>query len=108
MRIRRALLVALGVVALSATAPVAQAAGEPADYLVTLADRATDPAALAAGHGAQVGHVYRHALSGFSASLSPTAVAALRRDPRVRSVEPDAGVGGTPPTQATPGERAGA
>ncbi|MCO1582547.1 S8 family serine peptidase [Crossiella sp. SN42] len=106
MRIRRALLVALGVVALAATAPVAQAAGEPADYLVTLTDHATDPAALAAGHGAQVGHVYRHALSGFSASLSPVAVAALRRDPRVRSVEPDAVVRTTAQTVPTGVDRA--
>ncbi|MGO1051488.1 S8 family serine peptidase [Crossiella sp. CA198] len=106
MRIRSALLVALGVVALGVTVPVAEAAGPPADHLVTLTDGSTDPAALAARHSTRVGHVYRHALTGFAASLTPQAVAALRRDPRVRSVEPDQVVRTTAQTTPTGVERA--
>ncbi|XVV06095.1 S8 family serine peptidase [Actinosynnema sp. CA-248983] len=85
--------VLLGALALTASALPATAAADPvSDYVVVLRS-GTDPAALAAGvvdrHGGHVGHVYRHALTGFSATLPPTAASALRHDPRVASVEPD-------------------
>jgi len=53
----------------------------------------TDAAAKIAGtlaeeHGGSVGHVYQHALFGFSADLSASAAQALANDPRVRTVEP--------------------
>jgi subtilisin family serine protease len=104
MRIRRTLLAGLGLLALSAgtlaAAPAATsaAAGSPLSmesYVVVLRDDGarTDPAAFAARHvrehGGSTGHVYRHALRGFSATLTPAGAAALRHDPRVRSVEPD-------------------
>jgi subtilisin family serine protease len=61
--------------------------------MVVLDDAAGDPAALASGvarsHGGDVGHVYRHAVRGFSARLPAPAVEALRRHPRVRYVERD-------------------
>ena len=43
----------------------------------------------ARGHGAQVNHVYRHALNGYAATMSDKAAAEVARDPRVASVQPD-------------------
>jgi subtilisin family serine protease len=40
--------------------------------------------------GARIEHTYRAALDGFSATMTPAQAAALRRDPRVRAVTPDA------------------
>ncbi len=44
-------------------------------------------------HGTTVAHVYEHALKGYAADLSEGEMGAVRRDPRVRSVEPDQEVG---------------
>jgi subtilisin family serine protease len=44
---------------------------------------------LAAAHGGQVRHVYRHALLGFSVTLPARAAAELERDPRVLRVQED-------------------
>ncbi|MFE0152851.1 S8 family serine peptidase [Nonomuraea sp. NPDC059007] len=84
---------AVGLVAPPLATP-ASAAPEPlAGYVVLLGDANADPADVAARHvrrhGGQTGHVYRHALRGFSATLTPAAAEALRRDPRVTSVQPD-------------------
>ncbi len=82
----------LGWLSLAAPA-VAQEASEPAPYVVLLHATGTDPADLArqqvARHGGSVGHVYRQALKGFSAQLTPAGVAALRADARVAAIEPD-------------------
>lgn len=43
----------------------------------------------ASAYGATVGHVYGHALTGYSARMSPTAAARLAKDPRVASVQAD-------------------
>jgi serine protease len=65
-------------------------------YIVVLKDDEQSPAAasvareVTAAHGGRVHHTYRAALNGFAASLSPEAVAALRRDPRVKYVAEDA------------------
>lgn len=56
--------------------PAAGDAGELADELAT-------------GRGALVSHVYRAAISGFAAKLTPKQAKALARDPRVRAVTPD-------------------
>ena len=52
-----------------------------------------DPAAVAAEQATALGftvdHVYRSALTGFAADLTPPDLATLRRDPRVVVVEPD-------------------
>ncbi len=65
----------------------------PGQYLVLFDDDVADPAGLAAGlgqaHGLRLRHVYRHALKGFSAQIPDAAVEALRRNPRVRYVEPN-------------------
>lgn len=71
-------------------------------YIVVTRDDVSDPldvakpAAGAAGaDAAAVGeivptHVYRYALKGFAAQMSPAAVTRLRQDPRVAAVVPDA------------------
>src|SRR5690606_2200913 len=46
-------------------------------------------ASLAARSDARVERTYQNALTGFAAELSPAAAEALRKDPRVRYVEPD-------------------
>ena len=72
----------------------------PGRYIVTLKDTAAADAAgveaavnaaveEAATLGAEVQHVYRHALQGYAASMSPSVAATLTDDPRVSSVEPD-------------------
>ena len=65
----------------------------PGQYIVRFADDERDvPAlarALAAQHGGQVRHEYTSALKGFAARLPEQSVEALRRNPRVVSVEAD-------------------
>jgi subtilisin len=82
-----AALVAAAVVA-------APASSEPpaSSYIVVLADGANSPAvarAHARSAGAEVSHVYRHALTGYAARLTAAALAAVRADARVRYVTPD-------------------
>ena len=61
--------------------------------IVSFADDVANPRAVAQGllapHGGQLGHVYEHALKGFSGNLPAAAVAALRNNPAVKLVEPD-------------------
>src|SRR5439155_5638326 len=63
-------------------------------YIVVLADSAGDPGKVARDHtrrhGARVRHVYRHALKGYAAALSPNRLAELRADPRVEFVSEEA------------------
>lgn len=65
----------------------------PDHYIVVFRGSVRDPrtqaAALAARHGATVGHTYASALRGFSAVIPASAVAALTADPSVEYVEPD-------------------
>jgi subtilisin family serine protease len=69
----------------------AGAAEIPGAYIVTL--RSGDPAAAAMDaqrrRGAEVEHVYRHALRGYAARMSARAAAALARQADVASVIPD-------------------
>ncbi|MEU6893983.1 protease inhibitor I9 family protein [Streptomyces sp. NPDC046557] len=74
--------------------PAPVAAPAPAHwptYLVTVR-RGMDPALLAGHHGITPVHVFRTAMNGFAAPLSPAQVAALRANPLVESIEED-GVG---------------
>ncbi|MEU8775084.1 protease inhibitor I9 family protein [Streptomyces sp. NPDC048606] len=67
------------------------AAVAPADwptYLVTVHE-ALDPASVAEAYGITPVHVFRTALNGFAARLSPEQVSALRAAPIVESVEED-------------------
>jgi subtilisin len=86
------LLATLVVVAL-VPASSAGAAQPRAGYVVVLKGSAGSAEVVAKRHagrfGASVSHVYRNALSGYSATLSPSRVAALRADPGVAAVVPD-------------------
>jgi subtilisin family serine protease len=88
-----------------AQAPAAgkQDAAELTSFIVVLDEGVEDVAAVAAEQAARkgsggVGHVYEHALKGFSIELTPSAAEELAADPRVVSIEPD-GVVTTQTTQ---------
>jgi subtilisin family serine protease len=93
---RRRLLVAGILAAMAASLLAAAPAGAaPArgKYIVVLKDSTANPDAVARSHagrfGARVGSVYRHALKGYSATLTADRLAALRADPSVAAVAPD-------------------
>ncbi|MGF1645308.1 MAG: S8 family serine peptidase [Kineosporiaceae bacterium] len=91
-----AVVAATGVLALAAPAGAAPGSGSTIEaraiYLVTL-DRGLEPGAAASAArravGAEVTHVYRHALRGYAARLTPAAAAQLDRTPGVTAVVPD-------------------
>lgn len=114
-------LLALVLAAASPTPAVAKAPAQsdqiPGGYIVTLKDtaapegtdmnEAVDAAVEQASTlGARVQHVYRYALHGYSASMSPSVAAELADDPRVSSVEPDRVVHATAQSTPTGVERA--
>ncbi|WP_449482748.1 protease inhibitor I9 family protein [Streptomyces avidinii] len=71
-----------------AAATRAEAPAEWPAYIVTV-HRGLDPAAVADAYGITPVHVYRTALNGFSARLSPEQVESLRATAVVESVEAD-------------------
>jgi subtilisin family serine protease len=85
-------------------AVLAPAAGAAPDdpirstYIVVLTDDVTSARVpeqaqeLARAHDGALGHVYQHALKGFSVELTQGQAIALARNPRVASVEPDQAV----------------
>lgn len=103
-----ALLSALAVTAMMASPTAASAAATPDDgYIVGLRGGA-NPAAAASAHADRFDihpeEIYRSALDGYSAEISPQAVEGLRDDPGVRFVERDRklSIEGTPSRQALP------
>jgi subtilisin family serine protease len=62
-------------------------------YIVMFNADVDDPASAANGlakaHGMQVGHVYSHALKGFSARIPAPAMAGLAKNPAIAVIEPD-------------------
>lgn len=70
------------------------AAPEERGYIVVLEDSVAHPHNVAerhaANHDATVGSVYRSALKGYAAEMTPSAAEAVARDPAVAYVEPDA------------------
>jgi subtilisin len=86
------MLAALLVSVMAAMPSAAAAPSGTGSYIVVLKDSAS-PSTTARAHagrfGARVGHVYRHALKGYSATLSSDRVAALKADPSVAAVAPD-------------------
>jgi subtilisin family serine protease len=98
----------LAVIALLAALPASADKGEGprSTFIVLLKDSAHAPAAVAAEHsarfGAEVQHVYQHALKGYAASLAEGNVGAVMADHRVATVERDAEVAvSTTQTNAT-------
>ena len=92
------------------TQPVQRGAAETAvirdNYIVRFVDgaNAAAEAAALAGRGSQVDRIYQYVFAGALVRLPEQAVEALRRNPRVASVEPDrlvsvdvAGIQPTPP-----------
>mgnify|MGYP002336239448 CR=1 FL=1 len=90
---------ALGLTALTAFAapasaevPAATPGSIPGAWIVTL-DEGESPDRVsnehARQHGAEVSHVYRHALNGYAARMSEQGAARVASDPRVASVERD-------------------
>ncbi|MBZ9596568.1 MULTISPECIES: protease inhibitor I9 family protein [Streptomyces] len=78
--------------AATAPVPVARAAaGDEAPYIVTV-HKDFDPRAVARMVGASPDYVFRTALHGFSARLTPGQVLALHVLPGVESVQEDGGV----------------
>ena len=114
---------ALLALALLTASPTPSAAKEsvpsgqiPGRYIVTLADTATrgevemdaavdEAVEQASTMGAVVHHVYRYALHGYAASMTPSAAAALAADPQV-SVQPDRWVQATAQSVPTGVDRA--
>jgi len=89
---RRSLLVSLAALALVFAGALPVTAAPSSAYIVVLRDGASVDGALAAhgrAHRLDVFQVYRHALRGYAARMSPQAAAALARDPAVASVTPD-------------------
>jgi len=68
-------------------------AAETAPYIVILRSKSTDPVAMvdeiSRDYGLRRRHVFRSALNGFAADLTPRAVRALSRSKRVALIEPD-------------------
>jgi serine protease len=85
-------------VAVAPPAELSAARGAPAgDYIVVFERGVADAPGLAnrlaAAHGAEVRFTYQHAIQGFAArNLTAAGVDALRRNPNVAYVEPDAEV----------------
>jgi len=78
----------------STAGPAGAANSGASSYIVTLRDNAAVDPAVAANAattrlGAAVTHVYRHAVRGYAARLTPAAAARLAADPAVASVQPD-------------------
>jgi subtilisin family serine protease len=86
------MLAALLVSVMAAMPSAAAATSGTGSYIVVLKDTAS-PSTMARVHagryGARVGHVYQHALKGYSATLSSDRVAALKADPNVAAVAAD-------------------
>jgi aqualysin 1 len=93
MRARAAIVVGLIGLLIATTAPAVDAAGGQARFIVVLKDSVARPREVASEHGrrfgADVTHVYRHALKGYAARLGEGQLRALRADRRVAYIERD-------------------
>jgi hypothetical protein len=82
----------LSIAAISLNPSSASAQAVPGKYIVVFHPDVRKPAALARElarpHSAQVGHVYRHALQGFSFAGGAVAAHAISQNPQVAFVEP--------------------
>jgi subtilisin family serine protease len=91
-----ATLLALLALVVAVPASAAQGDGSRQTFIVVFKDSVHAPASVAAEHsarfGADVRHVYEHALKGFAASVAEGNLGALMADHRVAAVERDAEV----------------
>src|SRR5438067_1095134 len=89
-RIRMIGLCLVAACAVSATAAASASAGK---YIVVLKDSVSAPDAVAREHarddGAQVSHIYSHALKGYAAAIPSGRLDAVRADTRVAYVTDD-------------------
>lgn len=109
------LRVSLAAAACAALLPLATVDAAPtvdlgqSRWIVALKDSAGDPGGVAAEHarrlGAQVGLVYRSALKGYAATVSESAIGAIRSDPRVAFVQRDLEVRAVGTAPVAGGER---
>jgi hypothetical protein len=74
--------------ALTARLDAAGAQIVPDRFIVTVAD-GVDPVAVLREHGLVARHVYRSAMNGFAATVSPSVLHGLRADSRVVRIEPE-------------------
>lgn len=88
----------LGLVALVSAISASEAQGKagraviPGHFLVVLNDSVDRPGLVAneqVGFAGAISGIYRHALKGYAATLTPSNIAALRKDPRVATITPD-------------------
>jgi subtilisin family serine protease len=90
LRVLASLTVTAAVVAALSSSATAQPS---AGYIVVLEDSVASPGSVAQEHlarfGGTLGHVYSHALKGYSAALPVAAIADLEADSRVAYVERD-------------------
>ena len=73
--------------------PAGATASPTSQFIVLLKPGTADPATTAESQlrqsGTSADRVFRHAIKGYSASLTPAAIAALLTDPRVQTIVPD-------------------
>jgi len=75
--------------------PYAAASSDKAadKYIVVLQDNILSPSdvanEMATKHGLALGHIYQHALKGYSATIPEPALAKIKADPRIKYLEPD-------------------
>lgn len=95
---RKAISIGVVLILSAGVAPAgASGSGNPGDdrgrYLVVLRNSSNSARQVAAEHtqrhGAEVSHVYQHALKGYAAELPEQALQGISRDPRVAFIEPD-------------------
>lgn len=88
------LLMICAILASSVTHAVAGPNHVPGRYIVVLNDEVSGPPAvanqMAAMHGLGLGHIYRHAIKGYSCAIPDHVIEKVKRDPRVKYVEQDA------------------
>src|SRR5688572_1002929 len=95
MRIALASALALALLAVLSAVPASAAPGDntAASFIVVLEPTVSQPGRVAAEqalrYGGDVDHVYRHALKGYVGTFTAGALAALRGDGRVVSIERD-------------------
>jgi Subtilase family/Peptidase inhibitor I9 len=96
-----AALVAAGLPGLATPAQAAPATRTAVIVQLDAGASTASTASLAVTDGGRVRHVYRTVLNGFAGEFSDRAIAALRRNPHVLSIEPD-GTAAADITQANP------